>query len=53
MTAVLEQLITAEPDEGKRRKLAMVRDILIQLVPVRPASSPATHRRLAQSVACG
>lgn len=31
MTAVLEQLIAAEPDAGKRHKLAMVRDILIEL----------------------
>jgi hypothetical protein len=31
MTAVLEQLIAAEPDKGRRRKLAMVRDILLEL----------------------
>lgn len=31
MTAVLEQLIAAEPDEGKRRKLAVIRDTLIEL----------------------
>lgn len=31
VTTVLEQLIAAEPDAGKRRKLAMVRDLLIEL----------------------
>lgn len=31
MTAALEQLIAAEPDAGKRRKLAMVRDLLVEL----------------------
>jgi hypothetical protein len=31
LTTALKQLIEAEPDEGKRRKLAMVRDLLIEL----------------------
>jgi hypothetical protein len=31
LTTALKQFIAAEPDEGKRRKLAMVRDLLIEL----------------------
>jgi hypothetical protein len=31
LTTVLEQLIAGEPDEGKRRKLGMIRDLLLEL----------------------